>query len=198
MKRLIGIWTGLWLLVLMIPASWAFAKGPADKITITGSGLANPVEITDPKALDQFDPWRGKFIDWSRGTVSTLPRDVQTYEVFITVNNEDGQPGRIYTFRYYLDPSGQGGYVYLPGPGEKGYEGNIGTIIRGDGWYYGSAEWNALMERVLKVNPTLPISSELTSMTDLVTQNPWIVALGIILMIGSITVLIRRVREAPA
>lgn len=198
MRRLSAIWTGICFLVLVVPASRAIAKGPADSITITGSGLGGPIQITDTRALDEFSPWGGRFIDWSRGPVSSPPREVQTYEVVITVNGEDGQPHWIYTLHYYPDPSGQGGYVYLPRPGEKGYEGNIGTIIRGDGWYYASADWSALMQRVLKANRVLPISSQLASITNLITGNPWLGAFGVILTISSMALLRRKVRGVSA
>src|SRR5262245_2843523 len=43
----------------------AYAKGPLEKIVISGSKLAHPLEATDPELLHLSDPWLGRFADWS-------------------------------------------------------------------------------------------------------------------------------------
>jgi hypothetical protein len=47
------------LLWVLLPASTiptASAKGPADKITISGPSWGEPVEITDAQILENFSP----------------------------------------------------------------------------------------------------------------------------------------------
>src|SRR5580700_9018645 len=84
--------------MLTVPAPM-FAKGETVKITITGTGLAAPIEITDPKIRD-FSVWSGAgtsvsygnaansheategfIIDWSQGVVAERPIKLQHYEV---------------------------------------------------------------------------------------------------------------------
>ncbi len=51
-------WFFVFVIVLGIPTS-SLAKGITTKITITGTDLPKPIEITEPDALDKFDVWSG-------------------------------------------------------------------------------------------------------------------------------------------
>jgi LPXTG-motif cell wall-anchored protein len=137
---------GIALLAILFPAAVTSAKGPADKITVFGPGLAAPVEVTDSKALDEFSPWGDRFMDLSRGFVANAP-DGDTFQVTIEV-----KPLWRYSFDYIRGPAGGRGYIYLPGDGDSRHEKNTFTIIRReDGrWVYASQDWDALMARVLK------------------------------------------------
>jgi hypothetical protein len=134
--------------------SWrfiAFAKGPADKITISGPGLVEPVEMTDPQSLERFSPWGDEFFDSYLGVLAEPPKPDTTYQVRIYVGQRDP-----YTFQYApLYP----GYVYLPGRGDEWYETNIGTINRPglDGhWLYASAGWHDAAQPLLPASTPLP------------------------------------------
>ena len=64
------------LLVTFVAVVSAYGKGPADLILISGGGLNQPIEITDPASLNAFDPWIGQFADWKAkppGRCSVLP-----------------------------------------------------------------------------------------------------------------------------
>ena len=45
------------LAIFFASAPLAFSKGSPDLILISGGGLAQPIEITDPDSLKAFDPW---------------------------------------------------------------------------------------------------------------------------------------------
>jgi len=124
------------LLALLAVAPLAFSKGSPDLIVISGGGLAQSVEITDPSLLRAFNPWIGQFADWQHEALAEAPCFRRSFEVLFYMK----WPGRIspldrgdlkmiYATRYCS--TGLIGYVYLPGPGETHYGENTGTIVRG-------------------------------------------------------------------
>jgi len=141
------------LLVLFLGAPRAFSKGSPDLILISGGGLSQPIEITDPGSLKAFSPWIGQFADWQAKSLKDAPCFRRSFEVLFYMR----WPGResaldrgdlqlIYATRYCF--TGDTGYVYLPGRGEPGYGWNGGTIIRGaaDGmWHVATAAWDSLL-----------------------------------------------------
>jgi hypothetical protein len=174
MKQVIHI-SLLCLLVLLPSASAAFAKGPAEKISISGPGLAAPVEITDPELLQPFSPWSDAFFDQQRGVLAEPPNSGNVYQVLIFADSRV-----FYAFNYI---PGSPGIIYLPGKGDEWYETNVSTILRSGGpeghWLYASREWDDLiggllvnqgmaeisytgtsgrMEGLEKVLPSLPLS----------------------------------------
>ena len=62
-------WFFVFVIVLGIPTS-SLAKGITTKITITGTDLPAPVEITDRAVLDRFNVWSGPgtFVNEVEGT----------------------------------------------------------------------------------------------------------------------------------
>jgi hypothetical protein len=131
------------LVVLAIAAGFAArvdAKGPTVRLTITGPGLLQPLDVTDPHALVHV---------WSTGFIgpitvepaASLPRYLVSFHV---------QPPRsnvkvMYAVRYVVDPQTRKGFVYLPGRGEEGYGLNVSTILReaDDGrWHHAPAAWS--------------------------------------------------------
>jgi hypothetical protein len=151
MKRAI-YFTILSILVFLtsIPATIAVAKGPADKIIISGPGLTKPIEITDQQTLQQFRPWVNKFLDAQRGALAVTPKTDRICQVLVYIKDETGQLHVRYAFQY---APGQSGYVYIPGKGDPWYETNIGTVSRGSTieghWFYASKEWGDLMQPLL-------------------------------------------------
>jgi hypothetical protein len=67
------------------------AKEKTLKITVSGGNLATPVEITDPKILDNFNVWTGPgtssnedegfIVQWSRGATAEPPSRLSRYLV---------------------------------------------------------------------------------------------------------------------
>ena len=141
------------------------AKGPTLKITMKGSELRSPVEISDERILGKFQVWAGAgttnsgvpgtdgfIVDWEKGLVAeqvslTLPR----YEVTFHVMHQGEQSSR-YVVYYAFDPATGKGYVYLPGKGEAYYESNTYLIWRGvEGhWLSASSAWTDVAKSTIE------------------------------------------------
>jgi hypothetical protein len=185
-------WFGLLVLLAGVPL--AYSKGPPDLILISGGGLAQPVEITEPSALKAFNPWLGQFADWQQEAVAEAPCFRRSFEVLFYMkwpgrisSLDRGDLKMIYATRYCS--TGLIGYVYLPGPRETSYGENTGTIIRGDAdgkWHPATAAWDTLIgnavaakdpqsppDMILISGGELPHSIEVTDPGLLVSLDPW-------------------------
>jgi hypothetical protein len=137
-------------LTISIPAP-LFAKADTIKITISGTGLRTPIEITDPKILTNFRVWtgpgtssneaKGFIVDWSQGPVAERPKTVRRYQVsfYAKLPNER----LIYVVFYEYDPSTEPGYIYLPGKSEEFFGLNVSTISHGveGNWFRAWSVW---------------------------------------------------------
>ena len=147
MKRLFTPVLGM-LLMVGIPASLS-AKGRTVRITIKGTDLKTPIEITDPTILANFNVWtnsnkgKGLIVDWSQGTISPPPKGFPLYEVFFYVDIGKQQEKPVYVVSYGYDPSTRRGYVYLPGKGDKWWELNVRSIFRSveGNWFSAWSVW---------------------------------------------------------
>ena len=142
----------LLVLALLTSVSVAYAKGSTDKISILGTGLAHPLEITTLNILDRFDPWDGQFFDRTRGNWGRLaeePAVAQTYNVFFYIKDNENESKMIYSFRYAFSSSDTQGYIYIPTEGENWYTINTFTIARPSGWYYANHKWDTLIRQAL-------------------------------------------------
>lgn len=137
------------LLFLLLSVSVAQAKAIPDKITVTGPGLTNPLEITDPEILEASNPWAGEFVDWDAAKITETPPVNRRYEILVHLRDRNDSFRVIYAFHYAPDPSGGRGYIYLPGMDDQWYDVNVGTIVRPSGWQRASAQWDAIMDQTL-------------------------------------------------
>jgi hypothetical protein len=134
------------------------AKSETVKITITGEGLSKPVEITDRSILASINIWSGPgnfkidggaripivhdgSILWSQGMVADPPKGLAKYEV--SFYGTFPEERLMYVLVYEYDSTTMKGYVYLPGRGEKWYEVNVRSILRGvEGhWFHASRDF---------------------------------------------------------
>ena len=139
-------------LAVLAVTKTVMAKGPVDKITIEGPGLAGSFEITDSEILSRFDPWGSQFIGTGGPLVGPPPHVKEPYLVKFYLENQRGELTLRYMFYYYFNLTGATGYIYLPGPGEPYYPINTGTIIRGtsDGqWFKAMPGWDDVMADVI-------------------------------------------------
>ena len=170
-------------LVYAVPT---YAKGPVDKITLAGEGLAEPVEITDSRSLESFDPWMRGFIDWNRGQIAEPPSLGKTYEVSFHLEDR----GTIYVMEYATDPSGGPGYIYIPGPGDPSYSLNTRTILGGPRdvwdpngrWHHATLGWGMLMRQTFDSVGHTPTSEEVDSGTKM--PMVWGLSLGVLALLG--------------
>ena len=188
-----------WFLVLVwiVSVPVAVAKGAPDKITISGGGLAEPIAITDRKTLEDWSPWAAKFIDWGRGTITEPPPIERPYDVFFYVGDH-----MIYAVQYEPNLAGERGYIYLPGPQDRWYKLNIGTIIQDghDGkWHYASSAWDVQMRHLLHehaISASMPTLMPNRGMTMQKLRVVGVVAIGLIAAGVSLTLVHRRNKPA--
>jgi len=182
------------LLVLLAGVPLAYSKGSPALILISGGGLAQPIEVTDPAWLQAFDPWTGQFADWQEKPLVDAPCFRRSFEVLFYMkwpgresSLDRGDLQMIYATRYCS--TGLAGYVYVPGPGELQYRGNTRTIIRGDQdgkWHPATPSWDSLMgdavamseqqqkpDMILISGGELKHPVEVTDPERLTEFNPW-------------------------
>jgi hypothetical protein len=73
MRRLFqgGLKTALYIALVLAASIGLDAKGTTVKLTLTGPGLARPVEIVDPVVLGWSNVWEGGFLG---DTLAAAPR----------------------------------------------------------------------------------------------------------------------------
>lgn len=168
MKRAIS---AFFCLVLAFSATiLVFAKGTTTRITIAGAGLQSPIEINDPKILENFNVWSGPgtrvngvegkegfIVDWNSGVVTERPLGLREFEVSFYVRYAhrrfaDQTDQLAYVVLYSVDPVSGQGYVYLPGRGHAHYVLNTRSILRGreGNWLRATAAWQSVVKNVLR------------------------------------------------
>ncbi|HBY92719.1 MAG TPA: hypothetical protein DEP84_01955 [Chloroflexi bacterium] len=138
-RMLVGL-SGIMIAALMwlFTAPLALAKGPPDKVTITGPGLKNAIEITNRELLPAFG--LAEFEDVRSGTIE-VPKVGEGYE--ITSYFKSGSTYRAFDrARYHPDPAGGRGYVFYIGivNGWSEYDGK---------WFHVSEQGEQAMQRIL-------------------------------------------------
>ena len=160
-------------LVLLLVTGSVQAKGPIVKIEISGDGLAQPIEITDPAILDLYSIWfgpqitaggvsgeqmiidgaespgrHGWFIDWSQGVVESPIGDLQRVEVRMYI----GEGSRYYLFLYAIDEAKKAGYIFLP-------KWRGGMIVHGVElyWLRSHTRWDKVVMPMIKQWSTWPV-----------------------------------------
>ena len=199
MKIMLRLSICFFLLILFISVPLASAKGSPDKITITGPGLASPIEITNPEILSQFNPWDGQFLDKDRRIVTEPPQVNALYEVLFYFRETSGEFHLFYALYYSLARSGTRGDIYLPQENEKWHVMNNLTIARRSGWLYASPEWDSLMQQLLKDQQTSSPTSMSAIANNPITRIIGGSVLAVILIVSTVTLwFLRRRRQMPA
>jgi hypothetical protein len=120
------------------------------RLTLSGAGIARPLEVTDRQVLALSNVFAGTFIGAPAGEPDAAwPR----YAVIFDVQTRDGVKSPAYSLDYSKNRWTGEGFIHLPGRGDDRYRINIGTIMRGmqDGaWHRASDEWSRA------INPLLP------------------------------------------
>jgi len=170
------------------------AKEKTLKITVSGGNLATPVEITDPKILDNVNVWTGPgtssnedegfIVQWSRGATAEPPSRLSQYLVSFYTERSSERP--FYVVSYCYDSSRRRGYVYFPGFSEKWYSENVGTIFRGveGDWFLSRPVWDTTVEPLIAnasecdarelenpIKPVDPIYSEAMDLAEVLRDH---------------------------
>ena len=147
------------LVVLVVlasaPSQSGHAKGVFQRIELTSEG-GRTVEVTVGIALYEFNPWASRYLDGVVSGPSMLgpPTDIGLY-VDMTGNGQE----RIHGFTYARASTGDGGYIYLPGPGDPDYRTNISTVLSSPGgwqngaWHRASDDWVAFVASLTEIKP---------------------------------------------
>ena len=149
---------------LVLAAGTAAGKGRTVRIQITGTDIAESLEITDPDIVRRFFVFNGPgvridgqqvhtrpeglvgaFIDWRKGKVVYQPAGLKRFEVGFYC--EGMSTGLCYKATYAYDPQCGEGYMYLPGRGDDSYSRNVSTIVHGveGNWFHSSPTWERLV-----------------------------------------------------
>jgi hypothetical protein len=150
MARLMVVCVAVALLSLLasIPA---FAKGPTVKLTITGPGLPEPIELTDEDAVSA-GVWSGTFMVRERGMAdapaSELPRYTVQFHVKLPRTDEVRM---MYVVYYVWDAVTRRALVQIPAVEDQWYPLNVSTIGRccQGRWFYAADRWGETIKAAL-------------------------------------------------
>ena len=113
------------------------------RLTISGPGLSQPLEVTDEHALALSNVFGGDFI----GEPAVHPPDaaLPRYTIVFDVQTAEGVRTAAYTVEYCKDRWTGEAFIHLPGYGDDSYRRNIGTVLREgqDGkWHRATKAWS--------------------------------------------------------
>ena len=130
------------------------AKGPTVKLTLSGPGLAAPIDIVEPAILDGANVYAGSFIGETIAAAPRVTRPIYTVSFAVQTPEWMRQPARtMYTVQVTRDGKSGALLLYLPGRGEAGYALNVGTILRDgqDGhWHRPPLSWAAAIGKYIQ------------------------------------------------
>lgn len=142
MARTNAVSLAISLLSLML-ATPALAKGPTVKLTITGPGIAQPIELTHKDAIAP-GVWSGNFMD-QQGRMTEAPAsDLPRYTVQFHVKLPRTEEVRMMYVVYYVwDVESDRALVQIPGVSDTWYRLNVSTISRccQGRWFHASTPW---------------------------------------------------------
>lgn len=129
------------VMLLLIPLSVAWAKGPPSKVVITGPGLADPVEIESPEVLEPFSLFQFELTDQPAGPPSDPGPGYMVTRLMLESDGEYRAWDRIV---YFPNLKGTGGVVFYMGLVDE----NMSTEFDGE-WYLVSQAGDAAMRDIL-------------------------------------------------
>jgi hypothetical protein len=139
------------LSVIALFASPADAKGPVVKLVVSGPDLAQPVEVTDPEAIDVI-VYGATFIDRDRGPQNrSSSSPVDPYQVQFYVDLPEQGVKMMYVVYFVWDSSARRGLVYFPGPSDAWFRRNVGTVAlpTAGQWFYATEVWGRAVQRAI-------------------------------------------------
>ena len=126
-----GLETALYIALVLGASIGLDAKGPTVKLTITGPGLAAPVEIVEPAILDASNVFGGSFLGETLQAAPPVETPIYTVSFHVQSPEWMRRPVKaMYAVSVARDTRTGALWLYLPGRGEAGYALNVGTILR--------------------------------------------------------------------
>jgi cytochrome c biogenesis protein CcmG, thiol:disulfide interchange protein DsbE len=166
--------------LLIVPILFAIpqaasAKAPTSKLVIEGGGLTKPLEVAEPRILQNSMIWsygNDSFLDYSLVAAKKPPHGLRAYEVSLYAKLDGIEIKKMYVVRYCPNPLGQG-YIYLPGDKDDWGAGNKDSIIRAgrDGkWNYASSAWEQLVKPLIATAEATDLLSQVAQHYQNLTQ----------------------------
>ena len=140
-------------LLLLTVAVPALAKAPTAKLALSGPGIAQPIELTQPDAISA-NVWSGNFIDRQSGMAEAPASELPQYTVQFYVKLDD-EVRMMYVVYYVWDEANGRALLQVPDVSDKWYELNVSTISRccRGKWFYASKTWGETIKEALPAKP---------------------------------------------
>lgn len=121
-------------------ADFALAKGPFDRVTVSGGQIENTVEVSDPLLMDFFS-----LSIFHNAGIEQPQVEGEGYLVTRYFKEEDGSFTAWDSLRFYPNNEESGGYVYYEGlvSGSSEYDGN---------WYLASYNGSSRLRQIISVS----------------------------------------------
>jgi hypothetical protein len=128
------------------------AKGPVVKLVVSGPDLPEPIEVTDPDAIDVV-VYGATFIERDLGPQTRASASpVNPYEIRFFVDlPQGGGVKMMYVVYFVWDNAERRGLVYFPGPSDAWYRRNVGTVAlpTAGQWYYATEVWGRAVRHAI-------------------------------------------------
>jgi hypothetical protein len=137
-------------LVVLVVAP-AFGKGQTVKLTVSGPGISQPIDVTDRDAISA-SAWGNDFFDVENGPIAAPDAALPRYVVQFYVQPPQGGAVEMkYAVYLVLDRTAGRAMVYLPEPRDELYRLNSAMVREGQEgkWYFASAKWSRALRVAL-------------------------------------------------
>jgi hypothetical protein len=146
MARTLVIGIGLFVLS-SFAGNVALAKAKTAKLTVTGPGITEPIELTEQSAISA-SVWGGNFIDKEMGAVEPPGSEIPRYSVQFHIKVRDGLR-MVYVIYYAWDITKNRALVQIPD--DEWRQLNHSAIIRccPGKWFYATEPWGQTIRAAL-------------------------------------------------
>lgn len=134
----------------------AYGKANTARITISGPGIEGEIASSDPAAI-AANAWSGSFAQADKPAAAP-DASLARHLVRLYIDTGQGSLRLVYAVHFVWDAEAQRALVQLPGPGDRWFRLNIGTILHdgSDGsalrdgrWYYAEENWARAVRALL-------------------------------------------------
>jgi len=152
-------------------ADFTMAKGPFDRVTVSGGLIENEVEVSDPLLMDFFS-----LSILHNAGIEQPQVEGEGYLVIRYFKDENGSFTAWDSLRFYPSNEESGGYVYYEGlvNGSSEYDGN---------WYLASYTGSSRLRQIINVSEQ-PLPPTKTILTQLLYLAAALAGFAIVVTVG--------------
>ena len=152
-------------------ADFALAKGPFDRVTVSGGQIENAVEVSDPLLMDFFS-----LSIFHNAGIEQPQVEGEGYLVTRYFKEEDGSFTPWDSLRFYPNKEETGGYVF--------YEGLVNGSSEYDGkWYLASYSGSSRLRQIINVSER-PLPLTKTILTQFLYFAAALAGFAIVVIVG--------------